>query len=255
MTQPLKPIMLCGTAIVLLFIVSGCASSIYGWQVRTSSTPMASSFSPVNLGQEPVALFEAVASSGKGGNEVALSYYLESILQRLALDWKIVGPQEVVARVNRAGLTASYAIMRSEYGNSNILDREILRKLAAAIEVRYIFQPRLVEFTQTMTDRSSAPLFDVRLSQTRSSIMRLVLQLWDAETGELIWGSLAEATMQKEGVSQDPVYLQDISRVALGSIISDFMNRRTSSQYTPVNQFLNHLIEEAIPKEQKAEDK
>jgi hypothetical protein len=54
------------------------------------------------------------------------------------------------------------------------------------------------------------------MSQTRSSVMRLALQLWDAETGELIWSSLAEATMQKEGVSQDPVYLQDIARVTLG---------------------------------------
>jgi hypothetical protein len=93
------------------------------------------------------------------------------------------------------------------------------------------------------------------MSQTRSSVMRLALQLWDAETGELIWSSLAEATMQKEGVSQDPVYLQDIARVTLGSIVSDLMNRRTSSQYTPVNQFLNRLVEESVPSEQNADGK
>jgi hypothetical protein len=255
MKRSLKLIVFCRQAIVLLLLVSGCASSIYGWQVRTISTPMASSFSVVKLGQEPVALFEAVTSPAKIGHEVAVAYYLDSILRTLPVDWKIMGPQEAVTRINRAGLTAQYASMKSEYGNSNILDRDTLRKLAAAIGVRYVFQPRLVEFTQTMTERWSVPVIEVRMSQTRSSVMRLALQLWDAETDELIWSSLAEAAMQNEGVSQDPVYLQDISRVTLGSMISDFMNRRTSSQYTPVNQFLNRLVEESVPSEQNADGK
>lgn len=38
------------------------------------------------------------------------------------------------------------------------------------------------------------------------------LQLWDAETSELIWSFLAEAIMQIETVSQDPMYWPDIPR-------------------------------------------
>ena len=80
--------------------------------------------------------------------------------------------------------------------------------------------------------------------------MRLVLQLWDAKTGELVWASAAETSMQNEAVSQDPVYLEDIVRATLGGMMADVLNRRTASKYTPVNKFLDDLIKEAMPQEQ-----
>ena len=59
--------------------------------------------------------------------------------------------------------------------------------------------------------------------QTRSSILRLSLQLWDTHTGEPIWSSTAEAILSSEAVLQDPVYLEDAARVALGSVVGDFL--------------------------------
>jgi hypothetical protein len=104
-----------------------------------------------------------------------------------------------------------------------------------------------------MTDRWKVPAFDIRVAQTRSSDMRVVLQLWDTKTGELVWGSAAETSMQNEAFSQDPVYLEDIARATLGSIMADFLNKKTASKYTPVNRFLNDLIQEAMPKEKSGE--
>ena len=49
--------------------------------------------------------------------------------------------------------------------------------------------------------------------------------------------------MQNEALSEDPIYFEDIAQVALGSMLSDFMNRKTASRYTPVNAFLNNLVE------------
>jgi hypothetical protein len=98
-----------------------------------------------------------------------------------------------------------------------------------------------------MTDRWS--LADVRLVQTRSSILRLSLQLWDAHTGELVWGSVAEAILSNEAVSQDPVFLEDAARVALGSMITDLQSGATSSTYTPLNKFLDSLIRKPEPQE------
>jgi hypothetical protein len=83
--------------------------------------------------------------------------------------------------------------------------------------------------------------------------MRLSLELWDADSGELVWASVAETNMANEAVSQDPVYLEDIARATLGSMISDLLHGKTASQYTPLNTFLNDLIQEAMPKE-KSDD-
>ena len=42
--------------------------------------------------------------------------------------------------------------------------------------------------------------------------------------------------MQGEAMSQDPVYFKDMVRVVLGSIITDFVNGRTATTYTPLYQ-------------------
>jgi hypothetical protein len=180
---------------------------------------------------------------------------LGDIIYKVAPNWKVVSEQETSTRINQAGLASKMTVMRNDYEQSNILDQEALRNLAGALGVRYIFQLRLAAFTQTMTDRWKFPALDVRLTQTRSSIMRLALQLWDAETGELVWTSVAETNMANEAVSQDPVYLEDIARATLGGMLSDLLNRRTASQYTPLNKVLDNLIREAIPKEKEDGEK
>jgi hypothetical protein len=104
-----------------------------------------------------------------------------------------------------------------------------------------------------MTDRWS--FLDLRIMQTRSSNMRVSLQLWDAETGEMVWASMAETTMQNEAVFQDPVYLEDVARATLGGMVGDLINRKKASQYTPVNKFLDQLITEDVPKEKPEQKK
>ena len=63
--------------LLLVILGTGCASSLYGWQIRTHSRSMPPSFSPAVLAQEPVALFGAITLPALRGNEVAVSYYLE----------------------------------------------------------------------------------------------------------------------------------------------------------------------------------
>ena len=237
-----------GVGLLLLSILgTGCASSLYGWQVRTNSTSTSPSFSQASIEQHPVALFPAVTLPGLRGNEVGLAHYLGEVLHKIRPGWKVVSEEETVTVINRQGLAAEYTRMRVDYDQSNILDRDSLRKIASTIGVRYVFQPRLASLVQTMTDRWTFPALDIRMTQTRSSILRLSLQLWDAETGELVWTSMAETNMANEAVSQDPVYLEDISRVTLGSMMSDFVNQKKASTYTSVNKFLNNLVEEAVP--------
>lgn len=215
---------------------------------------MVSSFNLADLQQQPIALLSALTKSSMRGNEVALANYLEEVLLKAAPHWKVVSQQEMVSRINRQGLTHEYTMMRADYEQSNILDRDVLRKIGSAVGARYAFQLRLADFSQTMTERWQLPVMRVRMLETRSSIMRVLLQLWDLETGELLWASVAESTMQNEAVSQDPVYLGDIARATLGSMVSDFLNRKTASQYTPVNKFLDNMIREAMPEEQPEQE-
>ena len=73
--------------------------------------------------------------------------YLEEILYKVAPNWKVVPAQELTKRINREGLAGEYAKLRADYELSDILDGGTLRKIAAAIGVRYVFQPRLAAFS------------------------------------------------------------------------------------------------------------
>ncbi len=233
----------------LLF--AACSSSLHGWQVQTVSTPPLPSFDHAVLEKEPVAIFGAPAPIPILGNEVGMETFLVGVLSRVAPKIMVVEPREMFTRINRQGLTGEYARVKSIGTETNILDQEPLRKLAGAVGARYIFQPHLMLFTQDMTDRMSSPIFGVRLSQTRAAVMRLSLQLWDSETGALLWSSIAEGTMQGEAISQDPVYFRDIVRVILGSIIMDFVNGRTGTKYTPIYKLIDDLLEISPPEKER----
>jgi hypothetical protein len=237
-------------AVVILLALGlpGCSSSLYGWHVRTNSSPLSPSFNPALLGQQSTAIFGALAQPGLLGTEIGIDAILAQIIGKVAPNIKLIAPRETYTLINRNGLAGTYTQMRNDALQSNILDRGSLQKLGAAIGARYAFQPRLTAFTQFMTNRWS--FTDVRLSQTRSSIMRMSLQLWDMETGELLWASLAETTVENEAVAQEPVYFEDAARLTLGSILADLLNGRTASKYDPLNEFIDQLIQipQAVPK-------
>lgn len=233
--------------VFVLVVMTGCSSSIYGWQVRTNSTAFSPSFDHGLLGQEPVAVFGALSPPGIRGNEVGLDFMLGEVLHRVAPHIHIVSQQQTISQINQQGLATEYNQMRVDAEQSHILNRDPLKKVGTAIGARYVFQPRLASFTQTMYDRWTFPGFGVVISQTRQSNLRLSVQLWDTKTGELVWASMAEGTMQSEALAKDPVYLEDAVRVTLGSIIADFLNRKTASTYTPLNKIVDELIQIPLP--------
>jgi hypothetical protein len=241
---------LSGVGLLLLcMFATGCESSFYGWQVRTNSTLTAPTFLPTNLERQTIGMFGAVTTPVLQGTEIGLSHILGQIIQEIAPDMKVLSPQELAQRINRSGLAGEYARMRADYWQSDILDSDSLRKIASAIGVRYVFQPRLAAFSQTMAQRWQAPAVLVWLTWVRSAIMRASLQLWDAETGELVWHSYAEATVQNEAVSQDPVYFEEIARVTMASMISDLRNGKKSSTYTPMDKLLDGIIQKKEPRQ------
>lgn len=229
----------------LALLVAGCSSSLYGWHVRTNSSQPSPSFNQTVLTQKPVAIFGALAQPGLLGTEAGMDVILAQVFSKVMPQMKVISPVTLLSLINEKGLADEYTRMKMGAFQSNILDRDSLQKLGKAIGARYVFQPRLMAFTQQMTERwkFNFPGIDMRISETRSSVMRVSLQLWDMETGALHWTALAETTMQSEAISQDPVYFEDAARVTFGSLIADLLNRKTGSTYSPLNEFIDQLLQ------------
>jgi hypothetical protein len=229
---------------IALAFLTGCSGGVLVWEVRTESTPRPPSFNPIVFEEVPVAVLEAVSTSTHHGHETSLAYSLERVLAQVAPNWKVVSSQQTTNLINKRGLAALYARMRLDYEQSGILDRESLEKIGSTVGARYVFQPRFGTVDQTMTDRWT--LLDVRVTQTRAITLRVSLQLWDTDVGELIWASSSEANMQSEALSQDPVHLEKAVRIAWASIMTDFLNGKTSSKYSPIDKVLDAMIREKV---------
>jgi hypothetical protein len=232
---------------LLLVVTTGCAGSFYGWTVRTTSTSLSPSSEAASLSQESVAVLTPLSVASLRGNEAGMGQYLVDVIQKVAPNWSVVSEREAISLINKHGLAGLYEQMRSGAELSHVLDRDSLQNIGKALEARFVFQPRLAFFDQTMTDRFTIPGINVLASQTRSATMRLSLQLWDTKSGELIWSSAAETNLQSESVTQDPVFMEDVARVTFGSMLADLLNRRTGSKYTPLNQVLDLLIHDTNP--------
>ncbi|WP_155969817.1 hypothetical protein [Nitrospira japonica] len=204
--------------------------------------------------QGSVAIFGALAPPRLLGSETGLDTILAQVLKTVAPSLKVITQQEVASLINRNDLANEYARMRNEALQSHLLDGGTLKKLGTAIGTRYVFQPKLIEFMQIMKDRWEMPPIALKVSRIRSSIMRLSLQLWDMQTGELLWASTAEASLESEAVGQDPIYFEDDARVTMGSMLADFTSGQTTSSYGPLNGLIDQLIQFPQPEKHKNTD-
>lgn len=239
----------------LTLFATGCAGSIYGWTVRTTSTPLSTSTESAKLAQGTFAVLTPLSVASLRGNEAGMGQYLGDVIRKVAPNLKVIEERQAISLINKQGLADQYNRMRAELEMTHILDRDILRKVGDALGSRYVFQPRLAYFSQQMLDRFEIPAFNVKFSRTRSATMRLSLQLWDSETGELLWSSTAESNFQSEAMSLDPVFIEDVARVTFGSMLADLLNRKTTSKYTPYDKVLDLLILEKAHQDKFGDNK
>jgi hypothetical protein len=228
--------------VLIIFFVTGCASpSMKVWTIRTSSTPIPPSSDLAGIVKGTVALLPTLTPASLRESETGLGLYLGKAIKKIFPAWKVIEEQQMIDLINRHGLIGEYVRLRKGAEQSHILDRELLYEIGKRTGARYVFQPRLAYIFQGMTDRWRVPLVNVLILQTRSARIRLSLQLWDTMRGKLIWSSTAETAMESEAITQDPMFIEDMARPTFVGMLIDFRNKKTSSRYTRLDEFIGNF--------------
>jgi len=213
--------MYCRLAFTLICTVSltSCIGAFKQWGDEKSIAWKAPSFDPHALDGQPIVILTALTGMGLEGyrHQVSQSLYQTLTKEKNALS--VISPQETIGKLNRAGLGKEVTLMTSDYFKSGILDRDTLRKICQTLECGYVFQPSLAAFRQYMDDRLR--FFRLRIFQTRVTILRLSLQIWDAQTGEIVWESSGEGTMAAEDVRDVMIPFEEITQKLWVKILSD----------------------------------
>jgi hypothetical protein len=213
-------------------LLTSCSTPLHNWDVQTTSTPRSPSLDVAVLASEPVATLGLVAPAALQGFGPALSHALTRALSETSPRIHGIPAYETFNRLNERGLAMAYGDMASAFVRSGILDREQLQRIAPALGTRYVLQPGLAAFDEVVGDKVEA--FGFKLLKTRLTTLRLWLQLWDTQTGQMLWESSGEVTVAAQLLTQESaaVSLEDIAgKLWSGMIQEDLLGGRTRSRF------------------------
>jgi hypothetical protein len=208
---------ICG---LLPALVSGCAKSTS--QIRPEALHKNLGFQSTVLNDRGIAFLTPATVTGQEQDRQALALILSEMMIALRPNVRVVSLPETLSAINRVGMAKEYRQMFDDYRESGMFARESLRRLGEACNARYLVQIKLSGFGRDMRDRFT--LFGLRLLQTQYANIRLYLQIWDSETGSIVWEAMEELQYAFDSFAEQPVTFRAVAEVAARNIIKDLPN-------------------------------
>jgi hypothetical protein len=194
--------------------LNGCAvtSQMHSELSYGSATQTALALDPGGIG-----VLTPAAPTGQESDKQALGDSLSTALQHGLGSSRVLGLPEMLSAINRAGLAGSYAHALADYEATGILDRDVLRAIGESAGVRYLAKLNLGNFNQSSDKRLA--IAGVRLFDTWRATIRVHLEVWDSQTGEIAWQGNDELVYAREGVKERPVTFRQVADVAAASLV------------------------------------
>ena len=200
-------------------LLAGCGPSYLAGSHATS-TPKPASLDPKDLTRTPVVVLAFMAPAAQQGLGPTLSHALSGALAEVSPPIREIATRETVNRLTDKGLATEYADMRAGFARNGMLDRQQLRRLGSGLGSRYVLLPGLAQFGEETLDKFEAA--GIKLVRNRVTTLRLWLQLWDAQTGHMVWESSGEGTTSAVLLSpKQTVALEEVARKLLVRMIQD----------------------------------
>jgi hypothetical protein len=172
-------------------LVAGC-TPLYMSDTYITSTPRTQSLDIGNLTAKPVAALGLIAPANLQGLGPSLSHALLAAFTKVQPPVRVIPAYETVSVINEQGLARNYTELLSGFGPGGILQRQQLGPIGSALGSRYVLLPGVAEFNQLIMDKYE--VMGIKLVRTRVTTLRLWLQLWDVQTGRILWESAGEVT-------------------------------------------------------------
>ena len=207
---------LLATAVMLL---AGCDPP-YLSDTYATSTPKPASFDTGDLARMPVVVLAFMAPGNLQGLSATLSHAISGALAEVNPPIREISTDETLNQLTDKGLATEYADMRAGFARNGMLDRQRLRRIGLGLGSRYVLLPGVAEFNEEILDKYEAA--GIKLLRNRVTTLRLWLQLWDSQTGHIVWESSGEVTVAAVFLSpKQTVALELITKKLLVRMIQD----------------------------------
>jgi len=202
------------TCLMAMMLLSACSTN----QLHTTTEALAINLDSHALKASGLAFITPTSITGEEEDKQSLALAFTEALKLSRPDLHIVSLPETLGAANRAGLAGEYRQMFRDYSLSGIFNRETLQKISHVTGVRYIAHLKLGGFRQESKSRLS--LLGLRIVETMSASLRLYLQIWDGETGSVVWEGTQELTSAHESLLEDPISFRNAVEQSAHEIIA-----------------------------------
>lgn len=209
MSSPLLSIRLLAACMTLALLVTACT---FAPQRYTQPEIRANSLPPDALERGGLALLTPSTVTGQEEDRQTLALLFTQTLGAERPRIRLVHLPEVLSAINRDGLVNQYQHLYRDYSLTGVFDRDVLALLSRATGVRYLGQLKLARFEQGAKSRFG--LLGLSILQTQYAHMRVFLQIWDAESGAVVWEGIDELTVSVETSRERSVTLRAAAETA-----------------------------------------
>ncbi len=203
--------------LAVLMLAAGSSACGVTSQLHSDLSYRAAAESVLALEDTGIGVLTPAAPTGQESDKQALGDSLSSALQHELGTLRVLGLPEMLSAINKAGLAGTYASALADYERTGILDRDALRAIGDAADVRYLAKLNLGNFNQSSDKRLA--IAGVRMFDTWRATIRVHLEVWDSETGEIAWQGNAELVYAREGVKERPVKFRLVADFAATNLV------------------------------------
>lgn len=204
---------------LMLAGVVGCDPP-YLSDTYATSTPTPRSFDAGELTRKPVMVLAFLTPANLQGFGPVLSHALSGALTQVSPPIRATPTDETINRLTDNGLAMEYAELRTGFARSGILDHHRLSRIGLKLGSQYVLLPGLAQFEESIIDKFEA--VGIKLLRNRVTTLRLWLQLWDSQTGHIVWESSGEVTTATVFLSaKQTVALEQTAKRLLVRMIQD----------------------------------
>ena len=208
-------------AIGLAMLLSACANQQL--QSKTEQNIPTTQVLVVDLRLEDlraggIAFITPSSITGQEEDKQALALAFTEVLLKMRPDLGVIALPQTLSAINSRGLTREYRQMFEDYRLTGIFDRETLQKVAKVTKSRYLAQLKLGAFRQESKSRFG--MLGLRMLETKTSTIRLFLQIWDSQDGSVAWEGAQESTVSHESMAEEYVSMKSIVQESARDLVA-----------------------------------
>lgn len=185
--------------------LSGCSATN---QLHSTTQTLVINLEPALLKTAGIAFITPSSVTGQEEDKQALALAFTEALQLARPGLRVVSLPATLSAINRADLAGEYRQMFEDYRLTGILSRDMLRKVSRVTGARYLAQLKLSGFKQESKNRWGT--LGIRMLETKTTSLRLYLQIWDGETGSVAWEGAQELLSSHETLQEDAISFKAI---------------------------------------------